>query len=173
VTAIELTEEPYDGPVATALVKALNAEVNERYADEDQFTDEEAAAEDARYLAEVTPELVVAPHGVFLVAWSAGEPVGCGAVKPTGQSGVGEVKRMYVAPTARRRGVSRRLLAGLEARAAELGYERLLLETGAPQPEAIALYDSAGWHRIVPYGRWKDSPSSVCFAKDLAGPAPA
>jgi GNAT superfamily N-acetyltransferase len=94
-------------------------------------------------------------------------------VKPAGQPGVGEVKRMYVVPTARRRGVSRRLLTGLEARAADLGYERLLLETGTPQPEAIALYESAGWDRIAPYGHWKDSPSSVCFGKDLAGPGPA
>lgn len=170
---IELTEEPYDGAVATELVRALNVEVNERYADEDQFTGEEAAAEDEIYLAEVTAELVVAPHGAFLVAWSDGDAVGCGALKPTGQPGVAEVKRMYVLPTARRRGVSRRLLAGLEERATELGYQRLLLETGTAQPEAVALYESAGWGRIEPYGRWKDAPSSICFAKDVADPGPA
>jgi GNAT superfamily N-acetyltransferase len=77
---------------------------------------------------------------------------------------------MYTAPEARRRGVSRAVLERLELIAAELGYRRLRLETGTAQPEAVALYESHGWERITPYGRYKDSPSSVCFAKDLAGP---
>ncbi len=52
--------------------------------------------------------------------------------------------------------------------AIELGYGRLQLETGTPQPEAVALYESAGWHRIEPYGSSQDEPTSRCFAKDLA-----
>ena len=74
---------------------------------------------------------------------------------------------MYTAPTARRRGISRALLGRLEEIASDLGYRRLQLETGTGQPEAMALYESAGWHRITPYGHYKDSPDSVCFAKEL------
>lgn len=166
---IELTEERYDSAAAAALVAELLAEINERYAHEiEAMTPEELAAEDAEYLAEVTPDMVSRPRGVFLVAWIDGEPAGCGALKPVPDlATTGEVKRMYTAPAARRRGVSRAILERLEEVAAELGYEHLQLETGTEQPEALALYVSHGWHRITPYGRYKDSPSSVCFGKDL------
>lgn len=170
---IELTEEPYDSAVATALVAELLAEINERYAHEiEAMTPEELAAEDAEYLAEVTPEMVARPLGVFLVAWIDGEPAGCGALKPAPDlATTAEVKRMYTAPTARRRGVSRVVLERLEEVSRELGYEQLQLETGTEQPEALALYESHGWHRIAPYGRYKDSASSVCFGKHLGGRA--
>lgn len=170
---IELTEEPYDSAVAVALVADLLVEINERYAHEiEAMTPEELAAEDAEYLAEVTPEMVARPQGVFLVAWLDGSPAGCGALKPVPDlATTAEVKRMYTAPMARRRGVSRAILERLEQVAAELGYEHLQLETGTEQPEALALYESHGWHRITPYGRYKDSPSSVCFGKDLGARA--
>ena len=165
---ITITEEPYDGPVADALVFELLVELNERYADEVLEGNADAPTDDD-YLAEVTPALVRAPHGAFLVAWLDDDAVGCGAVKPLDKdASIGEIKRMYTAPRARRRGVSRALLVALEARAAELGYGHLQLETGLAQPEAIALYESHGWHRITPYGHYKDSPQSVCFAKAIA-----
>lgn len=166
---IQLTEEPYDGPIATALVAALHQDINERYAAEmTDWTEAEVEADMVAYLAEVNPALVTPPHGSFVVAWLDGEPAGCGALKPVDDvAGVGEIKRMYTVPGARRRGVSRAVLAELEARAAALGYRRLQLETGTEQPEALALYESHGWERIEPYGRYKDEPSSVCFAKDL------
>lgn len=171
---IELTEEPYDSEVAAALVADLLVEINERYAHEiEAMSPEELAAEDAEYLAEVTPDMVARPRGVFLVAWLDGQPAGCGALKPVPDvATTAEVKRMYTAPAARRRGVSRAILERLEQVAAELGYEHLQLETGTAQPEALALYESHGWHRIAPYGRYKDSPSSVCFGKDLRRPTP-
>lgn len=170
---IELSEEPYDGEVAVSLVAALNAEINERYAHEiDAMTSDELAAEDAEYLAEVTPDMVARPRGVFLVAWIDGVPVGCGALKPAPDLAMtAEVKRMYTTPQARRRGVSRTVLERVEAVAAELGYEHLQLETGTEQPEAVTLYESHGWHRIPSYGRYKDSPSSVCFGKHLGSSA--
>ena len=165
---ISITEEPYDGPVADALVLELLVELNERYADADLEGPEDAPTDDD-YLAEVTPALVSAPHGAFLVAWLDDDAVGCGAVKPLDKDpSIGEIKRMYTAPRARRRGVSRALLVALEARAVELGYGHLQLETGLAQPEAIALYESHGWHRITPYGHYKDSPQSVCFGKAIA-----
>jgi GNAT superfamily N-acetyltransferase len=164
---ITITEEPYDGPVAIALVRSLLVDLNERYADEVLEGDADAPDDDD-YLSEVTPELVRPPKGTFLVAWLEGEPAGCGAVKPLDlDPSKGEIKRMYTVPAARRRGVSRSLLVALEARAAELGYAFLQLETGLAQPEAIALYETHGWHRITPYGHYKDSPQSVCFGKAI------
>jgi GNAT superfamily N-acetyltransferase len=161
---ITITEEPYDGPLAQSFVKQLLVDLNERYADydgPDTPTDDD-------YLGEVTAAMVRAPKGTFLVAWYEGAAAGCGAVKPLDQDPtVGEIKRMYTAPTARRRGISRQLLERLEEIAGDLGYRRLQLETGTAQPEAIALYETAGWHRITPYGHYKDSPDSVCFAKEL------
>jgi GNAT superfamily N-acetyltransferase len=167
---IALTEEPYDGEVAAALVGALLVEINERYAHEiEGMTEEELAAEDAEYLAEVTPALVSRPRGTFVVARVGGAPVGCGALKPFPERpATAEVKRMYTVPSARRQGISWAVLDRLEEVARELGYQRMQLETGTAQPEAVALYEKHGWHRIEPYGRYRDSPSSVCFAKDLA-----
>ena len=165
---IRVTEEPYDGPVAAALVTALLADLNERYAHlELDLSEDELAAADAEYLAEVTADIVSAPHGTFVVAWLDGVAVGCGALKPLRAPDVAEIKRMYTLPEARRRGISRALLARLESIAAELGYRRIQLETGTEQPEAMALYESHGWERIEPYGRYKDEPSSVCYAKDV------
>ncbi|MFZ6004978.1 MAG: GNAT family N-acetyltransferase [Actinomycetota bacterium] len=163
---IELTEEPYDGDVAQRLVRLLMLELNERYAGHEDADD----PDDDEYLAEVTPEMVRRPLGAFLVAWLDGAAaVGCGALKPLGGDPAhGEIKRMYTLPTARRRGVSRVVLEGLESIAAELGYARIQLETGLAQPEAISLYESHGWHRIPNYGHYKHSPMSVCFAKEVA-----
>ncbi len=146
----------------------LHDEINVRYAGETlDWSEAELADEAAGYLGEVTADLVRRPRGTFLVD---GEPIGCGALKPfDGLAQVAEIKRMYTSPAARRRGVSRALLRRLEEIAAELGYRRIQLETGTEQPEAVALYESHGWHRITPYGRYKESPSSICFAKDLAG----
>jgi GNAT superfamily N-acetyltransferase len=73
---------------------------------------------------------------------------------------------MYVVAPARRRGVARSLLAELERRAAEFGYSLIQLETGNRQPEAIALYESCGYHRIPPYGSHVGDPVSVCFQKE-------
>ncbi len=167
---ITITTEPYDSAVGVALVHGLMQELNDRYAAIDDPADLDAPGDDD-YLAELTPELASPPHGTFLVAWLDGDPAGCGALKPLDSDpSVGEIKRMYTAPTARRRGVSRALLVRLEVAAVELGYTRLQLETGTAQPEAVALYESHGWHRITAYGLYKSSPESVCFAKELGSP---
>ena len=169
---IQIGEEPYDGEAAVALVAAMHADINERYAHSIvDLTAEERAADDDAHAEEVTPAMVTAPLGVFLVARLNGEAVGCGALKPfESEPGVAEIKRMYTRPEARRQGVSRAVLARLEERGAGLGYRRLKLETGTAQPEALALYEAQGWERITPYGRYGDDPQSVCFAKDV-GPA--
>ena len=106
------------------------------------------------------------PTNEPLVARLGGEAVGCVALQVMDRD-VAEVRRMYVLPAARRRGIGRRLLAALEQVALKFGYRTLRLETGARQPEAIALYESHGFHRIPPYGRHVDDPLRICFEKDL------
>lgn len=166
---ITLTEEPYDSEAAVMLVAALHDEIDQRYFDMMAgWTEEERAADTVDEAADVTGEMVRPPLGVFLVAWLDEVPVGCGALKPLdGVGGVAEIKRMYTSPSGRRRGVGRAVLSELEDRARALGYRRAQLETGTEQPEALALYETDGWQRITPYGRYRDDPSSVCYAKDL------
>jgi putative acetyltransferase len=112
------------------------------------------------------PEDVRVPRSVFLIGRLANRPVACGAIRPL-DGDVGEVKRMFVTPDVRGRGLSKRLLAALEGAARQMEYVTLRLETGTGQPEAIRLYESAGYHRIEPYGTYIDDPRSVCFEKRL------
>ncbi|HZM32429.1 MAG TPA: GNAT family N-acetyltransferase [Acidimicrobiales bacterium] len=163
---IELTVEPYTAPASQALAAALEADIDERYA-----ADGGADGGDAQTAAvwAVRPEQVTPPAGVFVVARLDGEPVGCGAVRPVlgGPADHAELKRMYTAPAARRRGVSRAVLARLEGEARVLGYRWVQLETGTRQPEAIALYEATGYSRIAPYGQFEEHQLTVCFGKDL------
>ncbi len=100
---------------------------------------------------------------VVLVARDAGgEAVGCGALRPLGD-GVAEIKRMYVVPAARGRGLSKLLLAGLEAAARDRGWTTLRLETGPRQPEAIALYEGAGYRPIAAFGPYSDDADDSLF----------
>lgn len=107
--------------------------------------------------------------------------MGCGSLRDLGAErehgpGTGEVKRVYVAPSARGRGLARTLVHALEDRAAALGWTRLVLEAGLQQPEAIGLYLSVGYAPVERYGEWADVPDSRCFAKAVGsgarGPAP-
>jgi putative acetyltransferase len=79
----------------------------------------------------------------------------------------GEIKRMWTAAPARRRGLARLVLRSLEDEARTRGYDELRLETGTEQPEAVAFYAAAGYTRIEPYGRYRDDPRSICMAKRL------
>lgn len=100
------------------------------------------------------PDELVPPKGAFLLAQLDGEAVGCGAVKAIGR-GVGEIKRMWVAPEARGLGIARRLLAALEAQAAAMGLGTLRLDTQRSLVEAMALYEASGYRRIE---RYNDNP---------------
>jgi GNAT superfamily N-acetyltransferase len=150
--AIRLETDRIDSEVGAALVTALLQDLRDRYGAEDP--DEPA------------PTDLAPPGGVFLVAWVDGQPVGCGGIRAH-DADIGEIKRMYVTPPARRTGVARAVLGALESRARTLGYARLRLETGVKQPEAIALYESAGYEAIEPYGVYRSSPLSRCFEKHL------
>jgi putative acetyltransferase len=124
----------------------------------------------ARYPEEAAdaalPDDVDGPRGAFVIAWLDGQPAGCGALRPL-SPGVAEVKRMYVEPALRGRGIARIVLERLEAAACELGYSSVWLETGIRQPEAIRLYERAGYHRIPCYGTYAGSALSVCFEKHI------
>jgi ribosomal protein S18 acetylase RimI-like enzyme len=93
------------------------------------------------------PDEMRPPAGLFLVAMLDGEPVGCGALKFHGNEPT-ELKRMWVASSARGLGVGRRLLDELERRAVEHGSVTIRLETNETLHEAIALYRSAGYHEV-------------------------
>lgn len=114
------------------------------------------------------------PAGRFLLLEVDGAAAGCAGVRDcgAGPEGTAELKRMYVVPEHRGRGLSRRLLAAAEDAARELGYRTLWLETGTAQPEAMVLYASAGYHLIPNYGPWADSPLSRCYARALDAHGP-
>jgi putative acetyltransferase len=150
-----ITRESVTSEVARGLIAARHEELSALYAD----------SREADFVDLPTRDLVPGA-GAFLVAWLDGEPVGCGALRRLGDD-QGEVKRMYVAPEARRRGIGRAMLQALEAEARKLGIAALILETGERQPEAIALYRSAGFERCPCWGDYLDSPLAVCLAKPL------
>ena len=98
----------------------------------------------------VEPEEMVPPHGVFVLVVDAGRVVAGGGVRRL-SDGVGEIKRMFVVEDARGQGHARRLLDGLEAAAADLGYERLRLDTAESMTTAMGLYRRAGYVDIPDY----------------------
>ncbi|TXK23270.1 GNAT family N-acetyltransferase [Pontibacter qinzhouensis] len=105
-----------------------------------------------------------------VVAYLQDKPVGCGAIKeydPTTK----EIKRMYVVPEHRKRGIATKVLAALEDWAKELGYAKCVLETGKMQPEAIGLYERSGYNLIPNYGQYAGVDNSLCFEKTVASNA--
>lgn len=101
-----------------------------------------------------------------LVIYQSGNPVGCGAIKKFDNETL-EVKRMYVIPKFRGRGIAGKILKSLEQWALEIGYRKLILETGLKQPEAIALYEKSGFSSIENYGPYVGIANSRCFEKQL------
>lgn len=101
-----------------------------------------------------------------IVAYEDGIPVGCGAIRAFSREAM-EVKRMYVLPEKRGRGIATTILAALEEWAKELGYQKTVLETGKRQPEAIALYTGRGYVVTPNYGQYVGVDNSVCFEKAL------
>jgi putative acetyltransferase len=144
------TDDPA-GETARRLIDELCTELSERYgAPPSPFSHSEAKA----------------ARTTFLVARLSGRPIGCGALRPIDDA-MAEVKRMYVVPTARRKGIARRILVALERRAVDFGYRTIRLETGIRQPEAQRLYESLGYQRIAAFGPYADNPTSVCYEKSL------
>lgn len=150
---LRITPARLDEPESLELVEHVQAEYVQRYGSRDD------APIDA---AEFAP-----PHGRFLLARLDGAAVGCGGWRDLGDGRV-EIKRMFVLPAARGRGVARALLAELERTAAAAGHPEIVLETGIVQPEAIGLYVSSGYSPIDAFGHYAGHPLSREFGKRLA-----
>jgi len=144
-------------PDAQRLVEAVQGEYVARYGGRDDTP--------------LDPSAFADPTGALYVGYLDGAPVVSGAlrfrddVEALGVRRTAEVKRMYVVPAARGQGLARRMLAHLESAAMEAGCAVVILETGERQPEAIALYTSAGYQTIPGFGFYRDSPLSRCFAR--------
>ncbi len=106
-------------------------------------------------------------NGAFLVAYFDNVAVGCGAVRRL-DAATAELKRMYVDPTVRGRGIGRALVEALEREARLLGVAKVVLETGTRLARATKMYESMGYARIPLYGEYFASPdTSLCFGKSL------
>jgi putative acetyltransferase len=151
---VDIKREELTSDTALALITALNAELRARY------------PEDGVNYFRLDPDEVRPGLGAFLVAWSAELAIGCGAVRLIDPH-TAEIKRMYVRPEMRGRGVARHVLDALEREAKTLGATRLLLETGTRQPEAIALYTKAGFSPTGPFGEYRPSPLNTFMEKSL------
>jgi len=147
IEGVELrTATPAD-PDVLALTTAQQAELAALYGDDQ-------------------PLVALHPDITFTLLALDGVPVGCVGLQPVA-AGVGEIKRMYVAPSARGWGLSRLLLQAVEAQARSVGLTNLRLETGTQQVEAIALYSNHGYHPTPPYPPFEHEIASRCFAKEL------
>ncbi|MCG5467216.1 GNAT family N-acetyltransferase [Micromonospora sp. LAH09] len=102
----------------------------------------------------------------YLAVVVTGRAVACGGLQSL-DAETGEVKRMYVRPAYRGRGIARQLLAALEECAFRQGHSVVCLETGTYLPAAIGLYTSCGYEQIPVFGEYVSNPYSVCFAKRL------
>lgn len=151
---LEIRRTGYLEPIARALVDAAMADLAVRYGSGDD-TPVDAA--------EFAP-----PNGDFVVAFLDGVPVGCGGWRPYhSDPSTAEIKRMFTRAEARRRGVGRAVLRAVEESARAVGRVRMALETGKLQPEAIAMYEAAGYQRIPNFGYYRDEPGAMCYGRQL------
>ena len=154
-SSITIARAELNAAGSRALIEALNAELTGAY------------PEPGATHFGLAPEEVSGRRGAFLVICHEKTPVACGAVRLL-DAETGELKRMYVAPTMRGRGLGRRLVTALEIEARTLGVRRLILETGIRQIAALALYRGAGFQPIPLYGEYLLTPdTSICLGKDL------
>ena len=157
MSSLHVTLEDPRGAVASELIAELSAELAALY----------PGLYGGKGAGAFKPEDALVQRAALMILWRSGEALGCGALRPMQDADVGEVKRMYVRPAARRQGLSRLILAALEDRARAFGYRALRLETANRQPAAIGLYESSGYRRIDCYGIYAVEPLSLCYEKAL------
>lgn len=157
---MQIRRVAFTDPDALLLVAEVQAEYVTRYGGPDDTP--------------LDPTMFDAPSGAFFVGYLDDVPVAMGGwrlrpdVPRLGGRLSAEIKRMYVAPHGRRRGLARAVLAHLEETARDAGADVIVLETGTAQPEAIALYESSGYAPVEKFGHYAWSPKSRCFGKRLA-----
>src|SRR3954471_9745335 len=146
----------YEDPVAQELIGRVQQEYVQRYGGPDE--------------SPVTPGEFTPPTGIFLVAEVDGVPAGTAAWRTLGD-GRAEMKRVYVDPAFRRRGLAQVLVDALEVDAARAGIRSLELNSGPEQPEALALYAALGYTPVPGFGVYAYYPGAVFLGKDLSGVA--
>lgn len=150
--SIIITAERPDTPDAIALISELEAALEPLYPQESRH-----GLSVERLIAEAVP---------FFILRSGELAAGCGGVKLFGTT-YGEIKRMYVRPQFRGQGFAKLMLNHLSDYAQAQGITLLRLETGIHQHEAIGLYERLGFHRIAPFGDYKEDPLSLFYEKSL------
>ena len=152
---ITIQPERADSPDATALVEELEAHLASRYPAESRhgFSVDRLLAEGVRFFVLRVDGTAAACGGILFVDEPAGP--------------YGEIKRMYVRPAFRGRGLGARMLDRLTVEARGRGIGLLRLETGVDQVEAIKLYERAGFRRCPPFGPYRDDPLSPCYERPL------
>jgi putative acetyltransferase len=148
---IELKKTTSENSDFISLVKLLDADLAIRDGDDHAFYSQFNKIDSIKHV---------------IVAYENETAVGCGAIKEF-SSDTMEVKRMFVQPALRGRGIAVEILTALEHWAEEMNYVRCILETGKKQPEAIALYEKSGYSKIENYGQYAGVSNSVCFEKML------
>jgi len=151
-SSIDIRGGDVDEVVASGLLRELDDELMSRYPGSPVFGIDGSEAASAKVY--------------FVIARSGADVIGCGAFRPFDTSCV-EIKRMFVRPAYRGRGVARQILQSLHAEARSRGYAFSVLETGMRQPEAIALYESEGYRRTELFGPYVGNALSVCFRRKL------
>jgi GNAT superfamily N-acetyltransferase len=147
VSALRFERVDPEDPAATELLAAMRCELNDTYSTFSRLDNPPLVT------AELRP-----PTGSYLVAYDGDQAVAGGGLRRLGDN-VAEIKRMYVRPDSRSRGVARELLVALEETARVLGYKRARLDTGPKQVHALALYRAVGYVEVPPYN---DNPFA-CF----------
>ncbi|HET7432344.1 MAG TPA: GNAT family N-acetyltransferase [Nocardioides sp.] len=156
---LRIEQVALDHPDALLLVEGVQQEYVVRYGGRDDTPMDPA---------EFTP-----PAGSFYVGYRDDRPVMIGAwrfrddVARLGSTRPAEVKRMYVVPEARRAGLARLMLAHLEATARTAGAEVMIMETGTAQPEAMSLYEAAGYEPVESFGHYRLEPKNRCYGRRL------
>ncbi|MFF7164288.1 GNAT family N-acetyltransferase [Streptomyces sp. NPDC008086] len=158
---MDIRRVAFDHPDAVKLNDQVQAEYGVRYGDDGDATPLD--------VTDFRP-----PNGLYLIAYDElGTPVASGGWRSQDENGEGnadgdaELKRMYVIEQMRGRGLARRILAALEEDARDAGRRRMVLETGAKQPEAVALYTSSGYEPCEKFGFYRFHELSLCYAKAL------
>ena len=136
---LRVTVERADAQVSLVLQEAFFADIARRYPGWEPTSSQS-----------VEPSDLAPPHGIWLIACRNGDAIGCGGLQRL-DAETGEVRRIFLCQTERGRGTGRRLLLELEKHARSLGYRRVRLTTGDGQPEALGMFQSAGYQEIPPF----------------------
>ena len=149
---VTLTRTNSDDRDFIQLVKYLDAELAELDGEEHEFYAQLNKTDKIKHV---------------IIAYENDKPVSCGAIREYSPT-IMEVKRMYTLPELRGKGFATKILDELEKWAAELTYQKCILETGKRQPDAIWLYQKNGYKITPNYGKYVAMENSVCFEKEIA-----